>query len=59
MAWFRKKKIFIVHYSVLNYTERYVIVKAKDIEKATQKCQEMEVFPISILGWKIVDDQYT
>jgi hypothetical protein len=59
MAWFRKKKIFVVHYKVLNYTERYVIVKAKDIEKAAQKCQETEVFPISILGWKIIDDQYT
>ena len=55
MFWFRKRKTFIVHYSVLNYTERYFIVKARDLAKAVEKCQEHEVFPISILGWEIVD----
>lgn len=59
MAWFRKRKIFVVHYRVLDYIERYFVVKAKDIAKAAQKCQEMEAFPISILGWEIVDPNIT
>lgn len=57
MAWFRKKKTFAVHYLVQGIVdiERHFIVKAADIAEAAKKCQEREVYHISILGWEILD----
>ena len=57
MAWFRKKKTFVVHYLVQGIidVERYFIIKAADIAEAAKKCQEKEGYHISILGWEILD----
>lgn len=58
MAWFRKKRTYAVHYRVdgIITVNRYFMVKAADIAEATQKCQDREVYPISIIGWEVLDN---
>lgn len=57
MAWFRKKKTFMVHYMVhgIVYIDRRFIIKAADIAEAAQKCQDREVYRISIIDWEVLD----
>lgn len=58
MAWFRKKRIYAVHYRIdgLITVDRYFIVKAADLAEAAQKCQCKEAFPISIIKWEVLDN---
>lgn len=57
MGWFRKKKIFCIHYLVHNLVdiECHYIVKAIDIAEATKKCQRREINNISILDWEVLN----
>lgn len=58
MAWFRKKRTYAVHYRVdkIITVDRYFIVKAADIAEAARKCQDKEAYPVSIIGWEILDN---
>lgn len=58
MAWFRKRKTYLVHYMVhgIERIDRRFVVKAQDIAKALKKCSKREVFPISLIDWEILEE---
>lgn len=58
MAWFRKKKIYVVHYMVhgMIHIDRRFAVKAQDIAGALRKCAEREICPISLIDWEILEE---
>lgn len=58
MAWFRKRKTYLVHYTAGGYIriDRRFAVKAQDIAGALRKCAEREVYPISLIDWEILEE---
>lgn len=58
MVWFRKRKMYLVHYMVYGMTriDRRFVVKAQDIAEALKKCAEREVCPISLIDWEILEE---
>lgn len=58
MAWFRKRKTYLVHYMVHSIVciDRRFIVKAQDIAEALKKCAKREDFPISLIDWEILEE---
>lgn len=58
MAWFRKRKTYLVHYMVYGLVriDRRFAVKAQDIAGALKKCAEREVYPISLIDWEILEE---
>lgn len=58
MAWFRKRKTYLVHYMVYGmiHIDRRFVVKSQDIAGALKKCARREVFPISLIDWEILEE---
>ena len=58
MAWFRKRKTYLVHYMVHGMVriDRRFVVKSQDIAEALKKCAKREVYPISLIDWEILEE---
>lgn len=58
MVWFRKRKMYLVHYMVHGMVriDRRFVVKSQDIAGALKKCAKREVFPISLIDWEILEE---
>lgn len=59
MAWFRKRKTYLVHYMVHGMVriDRCFVMKAQDIAEALKKCVKREVYHISLIDWEILEEE--